>query len=177
MVSNWVFILVGNNATGKTTFQKMVAKHLCGFEIKRLDTNLVYQVVNPSVPEKLKSIFFISRSYQEKANVYSSIEDYFNNHFKKADICFLSSHLIEDDIRQMINECHKLFYNVGGVFWRNSCEQNPEINRKISMLNWDERFVIDNQYLPGKDKEEYEKIIDSLTKEFVQMLVNRCMGM
>ena len=28
-----------------------------------------------------------------------------------------------------------------------------------------------------KDKEEYEKIIDSLTKEFVQMLVNRCMGM
>jgi hypothetical protein len=57
MVSSWVYILVRNNTTGKMTFQKMKAKHLCGLNIKRLDINVVYQVANPSVPRKLKSIF------------------------------------------------------------------------------------------------------------------------
>jgi hypothetical protein len=41
MISNWAYILIGDNDTGKTTFQKHLLEILCGQSYDRLPRNIV----------------------------------------------------------------------------------------------------------------------------------------
>ena len=41
MLSYWAYILIGDNDTGKTGFQKYLVSELCGRRYKRLRRNLV----------------------------------------------------------------------------------------------------------------------------------------
>jgi hypothetical protein len=93
----------------------------------------------------------MNRSYQEKAkpgcvekDAYDDIPDFFAHHFKKADACILSSHLILKDIDQIIGELKKRFYNVCGVFFENSIVKDKKLNEDTTDLRWDEKLVIEN---------------------------------
>ena len=65
MLSKWIYVLIGNNNTGKTTFQKRLIYHLCGVTYTRLDRNTIHEINRPNSPKKLKKLSTINRSYQE----------------------------------------------------------------------------------------------------------------
>lgn len=93
MYSRWAYILVGNNDTGKTSFQRNVVSELCGIKYDRLPRNIVKDINHPRAPRKLRTIFTSNRSYQEKIGEYKTVENYFSVFFREADICFLASHV------------------------------------------------------------------------------------
>lgn len=181
MVSKWMYILIGDDKTGKTTFQKELLKILCE-ENKdpKLDSAKTYTIKHPYALNKVNSLFLGNRSYQEKKDVINitSVEKYFERYFKPSDICILSSHLNITDIQEMIKFGKMHFYNIGGVFWANSIK-NEFINKDIALLNWDERFTINNELISevNKPKEEFDAEVNNQIKilayEFAQMLINR----
>jgi hypothetical protein len=169
MFSKWAFILVGNDKTGKTSFQKFLIEALCNIELDRLDCDKISYIAHSCAPEKLKTIFTISRSYQERRHVYKSVEDYFKLFFQDADICILSSHSHDDsilDIEKMMHELKTKNYNVAGVFWSN-CFNEDE--RKISALPWQERLWIKNPHIDMKqNKEKTKEEIEAEIKEQIK---------
>lgn len=82
MLSKWAYILIGNDQTGKTTFQKALIKELCGYEISRLDVNLIHNINHPDSPRKLKTLSTMNRSYQEKIDLYGSVEEFLKSILK-----------------------------------------------------------------------------------------------
>lgn len=173
MLSKWVYVLVGNNDTGKTTFQKRLIYHLTGDTYVRLDRNVTFGITHEYAPKKLNSIFFMSRSFQETKNEYKTIENYFCNYFKEKDICILSSHADDScfqELLEIIKEARKRKYNVGGVFWSNS---NTDQTAKISCFDWDERFYLENPKAEVEDR--WKEQIDGLAWEFAEMLIRRAM--
>lgn len=175
MMSKWVYLLIGDDKTGKTTFQKCLINHLCGKNYARLDINRLYDITHSNAPKHYKKAFFMNRSYQEKfqEGIYSSLDDFFNNHFKDADVCFLSSHLNQNDIVDIIKKSHERFYNVGGVFFSNSIQSSIYINQQISKLSiWDERFTVQNPLFEG----DFINIFNQLNNEaksFIDIIVHR----
>ena len=168
MLSYWLYILLGNDRTGKTTFQKRLIFQLCGVEYQRLGRNRVFEITHPRAPKKLTQLFIMSRSYQENKNEYESLDKYFSDYFQDADICILSSHLNLDDVREMMDQAHRIKYNVGGIFWSNSDNDTSEA---IARFNWDERFWMNNP--STEDEEQWNRQIDSLAKEFSELLILR----
>jgi len=167
MLSKWTYILVGNNDTGKTHFQKWLIWYLCKVnKFSKLNTCLVHKISHPNAPKKLRTLFTINRSFQEK---WSDVDDFFNNEFKNSDICILSSHAMPDcisDIESMINHAKQRFYNVGGVFFSN---KPSDVKSKIARdLDWDEVF-----YLENPETDEWENQIQDLALEFSDMLIRR----
>jgi len=167
-----MFILIGDDRTGKTTLQKLLIRKLHGADYidGKLKTNLSFNIHHPEIKRKYKTVSFANRSYQEKIGDYESIENYFAKFFTDADIAFISSHLVHDDIEEMIRRGKNRFFNVYGVFFTNSIR--PEnANSQISELNWDERFVIEN---PWSDNDENTNLqLDRIAENFVDLIVNR----
>jgi len=169
--SKQLFIIIGDDKTGKTTLQKLLIDRLCGFGYDRLPVNKLFDITHPEIKRKYQNISFGNRSYQEKIRDYETVDNYFQNHFQLGDIAFISSHLVLTDIQQMMANGRNLFYNINGIFWTNSIESNRIANSQISSLDWNERFVITN---PHSDNEhiiyhQLERIADSI----VSLLVNR----
>ena len=166
-----LFVLIGNDRTGKTTLQKLLIKKLCGIDYTTLKTNLAFDINHPEIKRKYNKISFGNRSYQEKKEVYESVDGYFANHFNEQKIAFISSHLNESDIEEMLTNGKRMFYNVIGVFFTNSIEQNVTLNRNVSELNWDERLVIENTISDNSEiiDEQLEKIADN----FVFQIINK----
>jgi len=164
-----LFILIGNDRTGKTTLQKKLIKRLCGIDYKKLETNLAFDINHPEIKRKYNKISFGNRSYQEKKDVYKSVNEYFENHFNEQKIAFISSHLNESDLNEMLTNGKGMFYNVVGVFFTNSIKQDKTSNRNISELNWDERLVIENPISDNGDviNEQLEKIADNIVFQIV----------
>src|SRR6266478_589014 len=81
MFSHWAYILIGQNDTGKTTFQRHIAFHLCGVRYSRLPSNVVNTITHPRCPKGLKTLFTSNRSFQEKKSIYKSVENYFTHFF------------------------------------------------------------------------------------------------
>ena len=180
MRAKWLCVLLGNDRTGKTTFQKNVVKLLSG-ENKdyRLDCNLRFTIVHPHIIRKMRTFSIGNRSYQEKG--YQSVSDYFLNHFQDTDLAFVSSHVTDPngatydaEIREIINEGHYKFYNVCGLFFTNSIAKNKQANRDISELHWDERWVIDNPLVAEPKQQEAQ--LRLAAEELVQMLIQRTRG-
>ena len=170
LLSKWVYVLIGDDKTGKTSFQKKLAKMLCGENYKSLPRNRLFKIYGQNMEDNDLKIFFSNRSIQEQ-NL--NAHDYFEKEFQDADVAILSSHLVLEDIKQIIDESHLRYYNVGGVFWTNSIIYNNELNQKISLLNWNERFVIDNPIIDNYDNDLICKNIEKQAAKFLNMLIKR----
>ena len=171
MLSRWIYVLIGNNDTGKTTFQKRLICHLTGLDYKRLDRNISFEVTHKYAPKKLNKLFLMSRSFQESKGEYQTVSRYFEEYFKADDICILSSHAqvsSMSEIEEMIYEGRKRKYNIGGVFFSNADSEETE---KIAQFSWDERLYLKNPWIE-KDS-EWKKQIDCLAWEFSEMLIRR----
>jgi hypothetical protein len=167
MLKKNCYILIGDDLTGKTTFQKDLIFHLCGLKIIRLDTNLKNTINHLESPPKLKTLFTMNRSIQEKMGEYKSVENYFINYFKDADICILSSHSHGNsinDITQMIDIMTSKYYNVEAVFFTN---QLNSFTAKISKLNWNGRIIIQNPENPAK----WEVQINNGALKFSELII------
>jgi hypothetical protein len=167
MLKKNCYILIGDDLTGKTTFQKNLIFHLCGLEKIRLDTNLTNNINHPESPRKLKTLFTMNRSIQEKMGEYKSVENYFINYFEDADICILSSHSHGNsinDITQMINIMTSKYYNVEAVFFTNHLNS---FTSEISKLNWNGRVIIQNPVNPAK----WEVQINNGALKFSELII------
>lgn len=169
--SKMLFILIGDDRTGKTTLQKLIIERLCGFRYTTLKVNLGFDITHPEIKRKYLKASFGNRSYQEKQHIYKSIDEYFSDHFNPADIAFISSHLNPSDVEQMIRNSKEQFYNVTGVFFSNSIDTNRILNAQISVLNWDERLVIENDIVEDDDAIAMQLI--TAADSFIYFLVNR----
>ena len=170
MLTYWAYILIGNNDTGKTDFQKYLVSDLCAQQYKRLPRNLVSDITYPRMPRGVATLSTMNRSYQEIAE-YGDVANFFREYFKVADICILSSHANKpaiDHLREMIRELRLRAYNVAAVFFSNAYSEDAA---EISLLDWDERLLMDNP------EAELDAVIQSqikqLAKEFAQLLVTR----
>ena len=169
--SKQLFILIGDDKSGKTTIQKLLIEKILGWRYATLPVNKQFEITHPDIKRKYQTISFGNRSYQEKITDYQSIDNYFKNHFAQADIAFISSHLVSTDIQQMINCGQGLFYNVNGVFLTNSTEASLALNSQIAKLNWDERFVVQNP--PTDNDESIQRQLDQIADNIVSLLISR----
>lgn len=171
MFSNWAYILIGDNNTGKTSFQRFLVEALCQESYTRLPRNVVKDIDHPRAPKKLKTLFTANRSYQEKHGEYLNPKNYIRNFFKDADICILSSHTHGSsiqDVQVMLDELKLRAYNVAGVFWSNDYGSDAQL---ISSLPWQERLWIENPHL--EDEDSISSQIKQQAYEFAEMLVAR----
>jgi hypothetical protein len=170
--SKWLFILLGNDKTGKTTLQKKIIKLLSSDDRDiRLDCNQVFDITNPYLIRKLRTFSIGNRSIQEKLDDYKSVPEYFATHLAKADLCIISSHLKHADVQQMIAQGHRYYYNVCGIFLTNSISVDPDANAQISELLWDERWLASND--STVEETEQDAQLQSIAEMFVQMLIQR----
>jgi hypothetical protein len=171
MFSSWAYILVGDDKTGKTSFQRYLIEALCGEKYDRLPRNIVKIINHPRTPKRLQTIFTMNRSYQEKLSEYKSVGNYFDFSFKDADICILSSHSHTDSvlhIEEMIAQLKAKAYNVAAIFWSNDFEAEA---KKIAELHWQERFWIENLLL--EDELAISEHIKKQANEFAELLISR----
>ena len=172
MFSNWAYIHIGDNNTGKTSFQRYIVEALCGERYSRLPRNIVKPIIHPRAPKRLVDLFTANRSFQEKRDEYKTVDNYLKAFFKDADICILSSHshgASAEDIKAMFAGLTQRGYNVGAVFWSNAFDSSASA---ISAdIPWQERFWIDN---PVRHKEEaIQTHIQDQAFAFSEMLVAR----
>jgi len=173
--AKWLFILVGNNNTGKTTLQKKLIRLLSDDNRDiRLKCNCIFDITHPLLIRKLRTFSIGNRSIQEKLDEYKSVEKFFSIHFQEADLCFISSHLVARDVERMIFEGHKRFYNVCGVFLGNSIEKDGEDNAELSILSWDERLLADNE--TTTIVEQWDDQLQSVASSIVGLLIERSKG-
>jgi len=165
-----LFIIIGDDRTGKTTLQKLLIKKLCNITYDRLPTNTGLDINHPEIKRKYQRISFGNRSYQEKRDDYGTVEEYFNNHFNDCDISFISSHLVLSDIEQMIKNGKRRFFNVNGIFFSNSIHYSRLINSEISELNWDERYLVEN---PLTEENNIDNQLNAIAENIVDLLINR----
>lgn len=168
MFSYWAYILIGNDKTGKSTFQRKLVNYLCDRNLSKLNRNTTHTIKRTTSPSSFSTLFTMNRSFQE-VKEYGTVENYFKFHFSAADVCILSSHLELEVVEQMIYQLHKRYYNVGGIFWKNSSNR---YSSKISAdLNWDERIWFDNPKTSNIKKRE--KQLTSISLEFSNYLLKR----
>jgi hypothetical protein len=170
--SKMMFVLLGDDRTGKTTIQKLIIEKITSQGwYEKLPTNQIYDIIHPEIKRKYKSISFANRSYQEKkVDYYESVNHYFEAYFKDADIAFVSSHLVESDVKEIIENGKILFFNVLGVFFSNSIEANLSLNSIISKLDWDERLMIEN---PIKEENHIEYQLNQIADNIITFITNR----
>lgn len=169
-----LIILIGNDQSGKTTIQKKLARKLTDAPVGRLDINKPFMITHPEIKRKYNKVSFGNRSYQEVKDRFSSVDEYFKNGFNEQKISFISSHLNEPDIEEMIVQGKRLFFNVYGVFLTNSIQENDwskQVNKSISELHWDERLVIENPIL--EDHSTLDDQLDKIADSIVAYLVNQ----
>lgn len=166
-----LFVLIGNDRTGKTTFQKLLIEKLHGITYEKLECNNAYALKKELDDAQLR-ISYSNRSYQEKAVKYygGTVDEYFAKHFNPTDVAVISSHLNKSDVEEILKNGKSKFYNVIGVFFTNSITINPGFNEQISALNWDERLVTDNPPATGT---AIDKQLEENASSFADYLVNR----
>lgn len=171
MFSYWAYILIGNNKTGKTSFQRYLVCELCGKKLQRLRKNRLNNITHPRMPRDVTTLYTMNSSYQE-IREDGGVVHFFRQHFEEGDICILSSLTKKpaiDDIREMIHHLRLRAYNVAAVFLSNGYYNRNAY--EISALDWDERLWLDN---PKKQSEKViQSQIEGLAKEFAQLLVAR----
>ena len=165
-----LFILIGDNNTGKTTVQKLLIDKLCGYRYARLPVNLQGPINHTDIKRKYRTISFGNRSYQEKKPLYKTVDNYFKNHFKDADIAFISSHLVPADIEEMIRNGQQRFFNVTGIFFSNSIDHNRTVNEQIAALAWHERLLIENDWIKA---DRIGRQLNAITDQLLTVLISR----
>ena len=174
MKKKMAFLLLGEDRTGKTTLQKKLTDYLTdNGKYDKLPRNKVFQITHKSIPKSFKTISFMNRSYQENCEEYLSIENFFQNYFGDADIAILSSHLILSDIEEIIRNLKSKYFNVIGVFFSNSIEENPIENSEISQLEWNERVILENNIVPAVSSEQIELQLEKPSMNFLFYIIDK----
>ena len=171
MLSHWAYILIGQNNTGKTTFQRNIVRDLCGKSYKKLPRNLHAQIVHDRAQRRLDTLFAMNRSFQEMHDQFKTVSAFFARGFKDADVCFLSSHADTAsiaDVQQMIEHLHQRCYNVGAIFFSNGFDNKAP---QISCLPWQERFWIENPF--QSDESKISAQLESAAKDFGNLVLVR----
>ncbi len=172
MTSYWTYILIGNDRTGKTSFQRHLIEYLCGTPYDRLHCNKVNAINRQGGNRDLESLFTCNRSLQEKMTEYGSITNYFATVFKANDTCILSSHAsqpAEEEIREIIHHLKREFYNVAGVFFSNAVTEHT---RSIAAnCPWTEILWIPND--PLEDEEKIQLQLKRLAEDFGNLILKR----
>ena len=121
-----VYILLGDDKSGKTTFQKYLIEELLGIKYSRMQSDLVLDVRHTKC--KYPYIYFIGRSIQERNKVHENIEKHVNQVMQCEDTCFfLSSHIVVyDDIRKLVSAIKAWTDNITFIYL---------INNKYTFLN------------------------------------------
>jgi hypothetical protein len=174
VISYWSFVLIGNNGTGKTSFQKRLVSELCDKPYQRLPRNCLSDITHPRMPRGVETISTMNRSYQEKMDEYGDVPNFFSRFFREASICVLSSHThgaAINHLRDMIVELRLRSYNVAAVFFSNGYDNDAE---QISLLDWDERLWIDNP--PQRSEGRFQTQIARLAGEFSELLIARAVN-
>lgn len=171
MLSNWAYVLIGQNNTGKTTFQRHIVRELCGKSYKNLPRNFHGSINHPRAPRCFGTLFAMNRSFQEMRGQFKTISAFFAKGFKDADVCILSSHADASssaEVQEMIEQLHKRCYNVAAVFFSNGFDNKvPE----ISCFPWQERFWIEN---PERiDAERIEDQLATQARDFINLVLVR----
>ena len=171
MRTPWLFILVGNNDTGKTTLQKGIIKQLCSVDYTRLTTNVFLDITCLDAPRRLATLFAANRSFQEKRDEYKTVKDYFSNYFKEASVAIISSHShsAKAEIEEMIEEGKRRFYNVAAVFFSNAIDDG--VRDISSSLNWDERIYLDNPH--AENSEGIENNIAAASAYMADLIIGK----
>jgi hypothetical protein len=180
VLSRWLFILIGNDRTGKTTVQRRLVELLNGQHYTSLPSDRAYDLNDFAFRKKCRRFFVAGRSYQEPRGTtrYRSVQEYFARAFDGvgADIClgFMASHLEPQAVREMIDEAHDRFWNVCGIFLSNGVASNQAANQEISRLGWDERWYAEN---PSTDDEVvWNRQLNEIAESIMQMLIERTRG-
>lgn len=180
LLSRQVFVLIGNNNTGKTSFQRHLLAYLCDQPYQKLPTGRTWDVVHQDAPRRFEKIFLANRSFQEKRSEWGPIDDYVNGALDQdADVTILSSHADKgslQDIQRMFELPIARGYNVSVIFFSNAfgtAEQDISASH-----HWNERLVINNP--PVKTQEtQQEKIQNQLWRraiEFSNLLMRRAIA-
>jgi len=176
--SKLLFVLLGNNETGKTTLQKLLIGKICEKHYENLPRNKNFDILHPEIKRKYKTIFFSNRSPQEdrENKDYKDIDTYFEKCFIDCDIAFIPSHIdsnSQKDILSIMKNARQRFYNVIGVFFSNSIGENEKIARYI----WDERLFLENPLIEEKNSEKKKtdiiKQLEKIAENFVTFIANR----
>ncbi len=74
MLSRWLYLLIGDDRTGKTTFQKELIRLLCDKDYtQKVKSDTIYVINHPTVIRGLSTIYIAGRSFQE---LHSDIKVY-----------------------------------------------------------------------------------------------------
>jgi hypothetical protein len=179
--SRWLYIFLGNNSTGKTTIQKALVELIAGVQYQCLPSNNAYSITHDYLIRKFRKVFVAGRSYQElKAPTgdYTTVEEYFrklDSAGADVDLAFMASHLDPADIEMMVEQAHRRFWNVCGIFLGNSIAWQTATNVDISArLWWDERWLAENA--PTEDEQMQADQLRRVAATILQMLIERTRG-
>lgn len=173
MIEKWIYVLIGDNDTGKTTFQKKILKILFDFEYQKLPSHQNHTIENYPGITPHTSIYLMGRSIQEFSPEIT-VGQIFKKELKNADIGIFSSHINDnpeclDILREYIELGHKEYYNVAGIFFTNSPQTKNQI--EATQLNWDRRLILDNPTTKVASKQASQ--IRNQALKFLAHLSNR----
>ena len=167
LLSRWLFVLIGNNDSGKTSFQRHLISYLCDLTYVKLRCDKVFEVRHPRAPRNFATIFCANRSYQEKRDENGTVENYVTSVVCDADVTIVATHAgINDmqDVQDLLRFGRRSGYNVAAVFFENAL---TSITTDISELDWQERLLIRNSIVRAGDQQQ-EKIQEQLWLAAVQ---------
>lgn len=167
LLSRWLFVLVGENDSGKTSFQRHLIAYLCDAVYTRLPRDTVFEVRHPRAPRNFATIACANRSYQEKRTENGSVENYILHVVPEADVTIVASHAGPGDmpdVEEMLRVGRRRGYNMAAVFFENALSSTTA---DISELDWQERLLMCNPPVREGDGKE-EKIQEQLRLAAVQ---------
>lgn len=179
MFSYWIYLLIGQNKTGKTTFQRHLVNYL-RVGARPLQNVKGFWEINLRAPQRTFSIYVANRSYQEIGkSTYASVQRYLENEAFIRGQCpsatILSTHsdgASVTDIQDIIMFAKDNCFNIAGVFFSN--DTGSGLN-SIRRLDWDEKLWVDNPVI--KNKQSQRVLVDEQLREravqFGDLLINR----
>lgn len=172
-----VLILVGQNNTGKTSFQRHLLNYLCKEDQTRLRTNQSWPVKHQDAPRRFNSIYFANRSYQELRTTLPPVRKYVADALDTgAALTILSSHAdasSTSDIEAMYEVSIERGYNPSVAFFSNGLNSYCKMYSKS--YNWHERLIISNARIrPQKnEKELIQGQLKLIAEDFGNLLMRR----
>jgi hypothetical protein len=167
LLSRWLFVLIGQNDSGKTSFQRHLIDYLCDRLYVKLPRDTAFEVRHPRAPRNFATIACANRSYQEKRAENGTVENYILRVVPDADVTLVASHAGPGDIsdvQDVLRFGRRRGYNMAAVFFENALSNTTA---DIAELNWQERLLVRNP--PVKDGSgREEKIQEQLRLAAVQ---------
>lgn len=175
LLSRWLYCLVAQNNSGKTSFQRHLIDYLCHKQYNRLPRDEAFEVRHVRAPRNFETIACANRSYQEKRRDNGTIENYILNVVPVADVTILASHAGQadvSDIEQILRHSRRRGYNVAAVFFENAL---TAVTSDIAAMDWQERLMLRNPRVRESEgmEEKIQRQLRLAAVQFGDMLIAR----